>query len=425
MRAAVSAIVIGAVLLAFGAFSVAAAPLVDVRVDKKGTYIYWFAYTDALGAARVSEPGRFKGTSAKIDAGQLGVGFKNARLFVMDKRSSNTAVVDYKAPKDVKSVKPIELSSEDFGYVRRMTLRVVAQDNRPLARGIVTITDGNGSEMSSVVTPADLGQAVFENVAAGEINVKVQADGLTKTVDSDFELPLKRTSPLFERNIRVAGDVETVAIRAEPPDGHNASPRTAERGLSALGAVLQFITGVLLLVVAVAVIVVILRGRGITAKSALKSLGVSMPDEQAAPANAESAPAVDPNVCQFCGQVKDAAGRCACTVVPGAPAGVSQGGPAGAAPRLVGTQGLFAGHVFEIAGGLATIGRDHSNTIVLADDSTASRRHASVTLSGTDYLIRDEGSSNGTFVNGVRVAEQRLSSGDEIQIGASRFRFEL
>jgi len=39
-------------------------------------------------------------------------------------------------------------------------------------------------------------------------------------------------------------------------------------------------------------------------------------------------------------------------------------------------------------------------------------------------MLRDEGSSNGTFVNNQRVQQQVLRSGDEIRIGASLFRFE-
>jgi len=91
---------------------------------------------------------------------------------------------------------------------------------------------------------------------------------------------------------------------------------------------------------------------------------------------------------------------------------------------LVGTQGTYSGHVFEIPVGSTTIGREAENPIPLVNDTTASRRHATITISGSDYTIRDEGSSNGTFVNGARVTEQKLMPGDEVQIGGTKFRFE-
>lgn len=424
MRRTVSITIKCVALAVLSSCMLAAAPPLELKVEKRGSYVYWFEYTDGMGQRQFTEPQLFKGTSARIDTAGLAAGVKDARLFVMDKASWNTAVADYTAPQAGKPAKPVALASSDFALVRRVTLRIVAEDGKPLARGVVAITDGNGTRMSTVVTPADLGTAVFENVAAGEINVKVRSEGLTKTVDSGIELPLKRSKPAFECDIKVAGDVDTVAVPAGPRAGQKTGQKPAERGANALAAILQFVTGVLLLVVAVAVIAVILRGKGVTARSALKSLGVTMPEDQPAPSAPGPGPAVDSNVCQFCGQPRDAAGRCACTVTPGAAPAPAPGPSAALGPRLIGTQGVFAGHVFEITGGSATIGREQGNTIVLADDSTASRRHASLALSGADFVIRDEGSSNGTFVNGVRVTEQKLSAGDEIQIGASKFRFE-
>jgi len=47
-----------------------------------------------------------------------------------------------------------------------------------------------------------------------------------------------------------------------------------------------------------------------------------------------------------------------------------------------------------------------------------------VVLEGGQFVIYDEGSSNGTFVNNVRVERQPLRAGDVVQIGSTRFRFE-
>jgi len=82
------------------------------------------------------------------------------------------------------------------------------------------------------------------------------------------------------------------------------------------------------------------------------------------------------------------------------------------------------GQVFEIASGSKVIGREAGCDIALVNDNTASRRHATITVSAGDYSIRDEGSSNGTFVNGAKITEQKLTPGDEVQVGGTRFRFE-
>jgi pSer/pThr/pTyr-binding forkhead associated (FHA) protein len=71
-----------------------------------------------------------------------------------------------------------------------------------------------------------------------------------------------------------------------------------------------------------------------------------------------------------------------------------------------------------------SIGREPGRDIVLADQ-TVSRRHAVIQRIGDSLLIVDEGSSNGTFVNGVRVTSQQLKPGDEVRLGSSAFRLEV
>ena len=100
---------------------------------------------------------------------------------------------------------------------------------------------------------------------------------------------------------------------------------------------------------------------------------------------------------------------------------------ASAGPRLVGTMGAYAGSIFPLNSTALDIGRDAGNPIALPGDTNASRKHATVQFSGGQATVTDNGSSNGTFVNGVRIAAQSphpLRVGDEVQIGMTRFRFE-
>lgn len=71
-----------------------------------------------------------------------------------------------------------------------------------------------------------------------------------------------------------------------------------------------------------------------------------------------------------------------------------------------------------------TIGRSSDSKIFL-DDVTVSRKHASISLVDTDWVLSDSGSLNGTYVNKHRVASAALVSGDELQIGKFRFVFVL
>ena len=140
-----------------------------------------------------------------------------------------------------------------------------------------------------------------------------------------------------------------------------------------------------------------------------------------------------PNVCPFCGGVKDANGNCDCTV--GAPAPATQAAapiPSGpvqqpivpSAARLVARSGPGAPGVFELRDPETSIGREDGRDIVLSNDSTVSRRHARVVRETSGYAIYDDGSSNGTFVNGARVTRSTLNSGDIVAIGGTEFVFQ-
>ncbi|MFC1996965.1 FHA domain-containing protein [Chloroflexota bacterium] len=72
------------------------------------------------------------------------------------------------------------------------------------------------------------------------------------------------------------------------------------------------------------------------------------------------------------------------------------------------------------AAGLS-LGRNRSNDVVIQDPKV-SRRHAQILWGEGSCWIRDENSSAGVFVNGVRVAgQQKLNPGDQIQVGMKTF----
>jgi pSer/pThr/pTyr-binding forkhead associated (FHA) protein len=66
--------------------------------------------------------------------------------------------------------------------------------------------------------------------------------------------------------------------------------------------------------------------------------------------------------------------------------------------------------------GSVTIGRRKENTIVFNNPEVSSV-HARIDKVGTDYILTDLQSTNGTFVNSLKVLSHRLSHGDRISIG--------
>jgi hypothetical protein len=93
--------------------------------------------------------------------------------------------------------------------------------------------------------------------------------------------------------------------------------------------------------------------------------------------------------------------------------------PTGAPPMaiLIVKSGPDMGFKFRIKPiGVAAVGRDLENEVVL-DDPAASRRHAEIEFKDGAYLLTDLGSINGTLVNAERVTSRRLADGDRIVVG--------
>jgi pSer/pThr/pTyr-binding forkhead associated (FHA) protein len=70
------------------------------------------------------------------------------------------------------------------------------------------------------------------------------------------------------------------------------------------------------------------------------------------------------------------------------------------------------------------IGRDPECNLVIKADTKTSRRHATILRRGEEYVLQDNGSSNGTYVNDARLTgPHALQVGDKVKIGKHDFRF--
>ncbi|MCR4317659.1 MAG: FHA domain-containing protein [Planctomycetes bacterium] len=70
-----------------------------------------------------------------------------------------------------------------------------------------------------------------------------------------------------------------------------------------------------------------------------------------------------------------------------------------------------------------SIGREEGNDLQLAEGK-ASRKHCALVRSGSDWVLKDLGSSNGTKIGGEKIAEVKLKHGMVFTIGATRLIFE-
>jgi pSer/pThr/pTyr-binding forkhead associated (FHA) protein len=89
---------------------------------------------------------------------------------------------------------------------------------------------------------------------------------------------------------------------------------------------------------------------------------------------------------------------------------------------LVVKRGPGAGSRFLIDKDVVVCGR-HPESDVFLDDITVSRKHMELHRKAGSYSVHDQGSLNGTYVNGELVEQTNLANGDEVQVGKFKLVF--
>jgi pSer/pThr/pTyr-binding forkhead associated (FHA) protein len=89
---------------------------------------------------------------------------------------------------------------------------------------------------------------------------------------------------------------------------------------------------------------------------------------------------------------------------------------------LVVRRGPTAGARFLLDADVTTVGR-HPDADIFLDDVTVSRRHAEFLRHGTAFEVKDLGSLNGTYFDGVRIDSALLTDRAEVQVGKFRLTF--
>jgi hypothetical protein len=363
--------------------------------------------------------------NTQIDTDAASYGFKsrpggaNDALFVWDKSTGNVASISLQKVGTEWLPKPA-----DFRRIGRVVVRVEYKGD-PLQAANISLRDAVGAQ-TKLIDAESAGEAHFHLLAPGKLSVEVTYKpkvGDADPVKQIFEVPLARSEPEPILVVSVPKEAATVSegqaegTAGSAPTTGNASEGQGRGGPAAGGGpspIGQIIAFLLSLAVAAALLYFALqyiRNNPAVVKSKLKDLGVEVPG---APENDLAAPiAADPIMPAPPEKIilSDAD-----PVTPAVPASIVSTG----SPRLAGPTGSF-----DIPEGESLISREAgAGSLVIADPSI-SRRHATLIRNGGSVAVRDEGSTNGTFVNGQKISsETALRAGDEVQFGAVRFRFE-
>ncbi|MCS7273453.1 MAG: FHA domain-containing protein [Fimbriimonadales bacterium] len=323
-------------------------------------------------------------------------------LWVYDAKTGNLAQLEVASLKE-----KTELTSDRWTHVARVQVNLVAQ-GKPVASALVTLKDAKGNEQTRVLEPSAEGVVVFERVPLGKVEV-IARYGDDQKASQEIVLERERELRVPVIELTLSGTVATI----EPRTGTAREVASEEAPpASRIGATVMFVVALVLAVGLIVLLVRLAAQKPQQLEQAMSKLGVELP--QAATTGTAATPAAAPSP----------------DLPPLETAGVpptASTAAMGAAPatRLVVVQGPHAGQVFDLSSDLMTIGREPIHPIALTNDMSVSRRHAQIIRQGDQILIEDLSSTNGTYVNGVRItAPTPLKAGDTIQMGNTILRAE-
>jgi hypothetical protein len=372
------------------------------------------AFTSAKPPTQIPEDAA-KGQGKSIPFDNPGTG----TLYVWDRSTGNMATTPASELGDGWRLKPV-----DFTLVGSVTVQVVHEGERVAAARVVL--KDKRREQSQLLDESSNGEAEFVAVAPGEVRVTVeyksggsQANPVTQLFT--LELERRQSDPVF--TVSLPQEAATIGGTGSPAEGTTTGEEGAEKKTSTPSPIGSFIVYLLALAAAIAAGyfgLMYIRNNPKQVSEQLQKFGVPVPDAGATSASADGDPIpVAPPKPQPQQKIilEDAAPAPVAPPVAAAPASFSMPSE----PRLVKESGEFV----MLDEGELVVGREDGLGLSLLGESTVSRRHASVVRQNGQVVIKDLGSTNGTFVNGRRIdAETVVQPGDDVQFGAVKFRLE-
>lgn len=308
----------------------------------------------------------------------------------------------------------LSFSESDFNLIYKVVVNLTDSKGTPIDYAVVNLKDSSGNRHTEVVREENKGICYFYFLPQGKASLEARRGDLRASQD----LELVQKTEVVPYTISFAS--LTLTPKEEKAEGKPAEK--AEEKPAPKGGVSPFLSAFLSLLIILIIlygIYLFLKRRGLDLIAMMRQTREQVPAGPTAP---PSPIPTSPDICPYCGQKKDPiTGACACTPTTSPAPSVPQASTGQA--RLVGLEGAVLGSVFPI-GKETTIGRGEDRDIVVRDNAV-SRKHCRIVLEEDGYYIVDEGSTNGTFVGGVRITRAKLQNGDIIQIGESKMRFEM
>jgi len=360
-----------------------------------------------------------KWDNKSVDLTSKGAGY----VQVLDISSGNLA-----AKKVADIGKGWVVKDTDFVYIGHVQIKVV-HDGEPVEFASVTLNDGARS-IDQVIDASSNGTADFYGLKPGTLKVttRYRAGNSSKNASESFDVPLKRDSAIPQHVVTITEDVPTVqgsgdAVHGSGGNGHaSAGNAPSPRKSNPVGDILVYLLAILFAALVIFLGFVWLTRNPQKSRDALNKLGVALHDpatpDAASSAATQTTPLVPPP------QEKIMLEGAEPTPLGAATLNV---GPTPATPMSAGVPAFVAedGRRFDLGEGSFIVGRDASADMSLPNENSISRKHAQITRSGNSIVVKDLGSTNGTFVNGLKLnGETTLRPGDTVQFGAVRFRFE-
>lgn len=304
------------------------------------------------------------------------------------------------------------LTAKDFTLLAHAKLRI-EHEGKPVASAQIELP---GS--SSLLSPSDKGEVDVYGIAppAAKITVKYKTkSGDQGAISASFAFKLEDASKPLKWIVSIPEEVDTVAEGTASPSPPATAPQRSEPAAAEpknpLGRLIILVIALLAGAGLVYAALRYLKSNQAGVAEKLRQLGVDVPKAPGDDPAPQPIQPIKPEPAQKI-LLGDADPAPITPITVAAATGI---------PRLIAANG----DALEIPEGETLIGRELGLGMSLPNETTVSRRHASMNRTGTTVTVRDLGSSNGTFVSGSKITDEAtLRPGEALQFGQAQFRFE-
>ena len=335
-------------------------------------------------------------------------------LFLVDTEAGNVAMKAEELIRDGNWA----VTKSSFTAVYQVDVQVNAPGG-PIEAATVELQEGS-RKRSELIDSKSNGKATFYFVQFGEARVSVTyrgKSGMAEPVKQVFNLALDREQPIPTLKVAlpdgnsVGATSTTAAATTEKPKDDKVPTAPEAPKSNPIGNLLTTLIGMGVVAGVVWYILKYMRENGDKVQDTLKKLGADIPQPGAA---------VDPDPAPIAPIKPEPMQQIILDSGPVAPVASIPSFSATGVPKLIATDGS----AFDLPEGETSVGREFGNGLVVPSD-TVSRRHATLQKSGPTVTVMDHGSTNGTWVNGMKVgATVTLNSGDQLRFGSIEYRYE-